>query len=183
MIKGKRSPRFLRKGESETNSTAITRRCLSFCRKTPTRARCIAAVCRLLPWLCVALYGALLLYNVICFDWPRMLRVTLIPLSALVVGSVFRAVLNCPRPYDVDREITPLLSHHSGRSFPSRHCVSACVIATAFWYTNLWLGVVTACMALCVAVSRVLCGVHFVKDVLAGLLFGFGWGALLFSIF
>ena len=45
-------------------------------------------------------------------------------------------------------------------------------IAAAVWYVLPPLGAVLAVLAVIIAVSRVVTGVHFVSDVLAGLAFG-----------
>ena len=56
---------------------------------------------------------------------------------------------------------------------PSRHCFSAAAIAATVWYVLPPLGAVLAVLAaVVIAVSRVVTGVHFVSDVLAGLAFG-----------
>ena len=55
---------------------------------------------------------------------------------------------------------------------PSRHCFSAAAIAATVWYVLPPLGAVLAVLAVIIAVSRVVTGVHFVSDVLAGLAFG-----------
>ena len=55
---------------------------------------------------------------------------------------------------------------------PSRHCFSAAAIAAVVWYVLPPLGAVLAVLAVIIAVSRVVTGVHFVSDVLAGLAFG-----------
>ena len=60
----------------------------------------------------------------------------------------------------------------TGQSMPSRHCFSAAAIAAAVWYVLPPLGAVLAVLAVIIAVSRVVTGVHFVSDVLAGLAFG-----------
>lgn len=55
---------------------------------------------------------------------------------------------------------------------PSRHCFSAAAIAAAVWYVLPPVGTALAVLAVVIAISRVITGVHFVSDVLAGLAFG-----------
>lgn len=58
----------------------------------------------------------------------------------------------------------------SGESMPSRHTASAFIIAITVFYFNRYLGIVAIIIATLIALSRVLAGVHFIRDVLAGLL-------------
>ncbi len=99
--------------------------------------------------------------------------VIVIPAITFCLVSVIRKIFNKPRPYEV-LEIKPLIYKDKlGKSFPSRHCASAFVISVCIMlYINLWVGLAFVLMSVCVAVSRVLAGVHFVRDVLFGSVFG-----------
>ena len=57
---------------------------------------------------------------------------------------------------------------------PSRHCFSAAAIMVAAFTVWVPLGVAACLLAAVVAVTRVLTGVHYPSDVLAGLAFGAG---------
>jgi undecaprenyl-diphosphatase len=63
-------------------------------------------------------------------------------------------------------------------SFPSNHSVIAGASAMAIWALHRTLGWVAAICALAAAASRVIVGVHYVHDVLAGLALGalVSWG-------
>ena len=95
-----------------------------------------------------------------------------VPASAFVVGTLVRKLIDRPRPYTA-LGFTPLFpKDKTGQSMPSRHCFSAAAIAATVWYVLPPLGAVLAVLAVIIAVSRVVTGVHFVSDVLAGLAFG-----------
>ncbi|MBR7092805.1 MAG: phosphatase PAP2 family protein [Clostridia bacterium] len=158
---------------------SVTQRCLAFCRRTPGRTARITLACRLLPWLTVALYGGLLLFWALQKQPEQFWRVLLIPLGELAAATLLRFALDLPRPCEKE-DIVPLLPHRPGRSCPSRHASSAAVITCACFYTCWPLGVAAAVLALIVAGTRVVSGVHAVRDVVCGLLFGGLWGALLF---
>jgi len=66
----------------------------------------------------------------------------------------------------------------AGKSFPSRHAACAGVIAVTALKTLPPLGVFLSLVALGICLSRVLAGVHFLRDVVAGLLLGAGIGVL-----
>ena len=90
-----------------------------------------------------------------------------VPLAALILVTVLRHVFHAPRPYD-QMNYYPLISHKPGNSFPSRHTASSVIIAMAFWYVCQPLGIIAAALAVLVGISRVVAGLHYPRDVLAG---------------
>lgn len=117
-------------------------------------------------------YPALIVLLALRHD-PRLVRVLVIP--ATVFGSVtlLRLVINAPRPYE-KLSITPLITREgAGHSFPSRHAASAAVIAATF--LTVWppAGVLMTLVALSISALRLLAGIHFLRDVIVGFLFGF----------
>ena len=104
--------------------------------------------------------------------WAQLGITAVVPAAAFVVGTALRAAIDRPRPY-TKYGFAPLFpKDKTGQSMPSRHCFSAAAIAAAVWYVLPPLGTVLAVLAVVIAVSRVITGVHFVSDVLAGLAFG-----------
>ena len=107
----------------------------------------------------------------------RLWRTILVPAVVFLGGSWLRARLNFPRPYEVYHTAALNGKTLSGQSFPSRHMFSASVLMMcAFW---LWAPA-GWCMAAVVAILgplRVLVGVHFIRDVAAGIALGVlcGW--------
>ena len=96
------------------------------------------------------------------------------PAAVFVLGTLLRAAINRPRPYET-LNFTPLFSKDTkGQSMPSRHCFSAAAIVAAAFTVWVPLGVAACLLAAVVAVTRVLTGVHYPSDVLAGLAFGAG---------
>ena len=90
--------------------------------------------------------------------------------------AALRARLDRPRPYD-QPGFTPLVQKDThGRSFPSRHALSAAVLAMVWLYFYPAVGWCMIVIALLIAVVRVLTGVHHIRDVAAGLALGFACG-------
>lgn len=142
----------------------------------PAALRALRAANRLLPVLAGLCYLALLGQLALLGD-GRFFRAAGVPAAAFVLGSALRAALNRPRPYEA-YGLAPLVRKETkGRSFPSRHLLSAAVIAAAGWWLSPPLGFAMTLMAALLAPARVLAGVHFVRDVAAGAALGaaLGW--------
>lgn len=126
-------------------------------------------------------YPVLLIYLIMRHD-SRFLHVLLTPLISFLLLSIFRDWLNAPRPYEV-LDIQPLIHKNTkGHSFPSRHVFSIAVIACAYGYIIAWAGIIGILLAIFMAYIRVLGGVHFPRDVIAGLLIGIMAGIIGFII-
>ncbi|WP_449202912.1 phosphatase PAP2 family protein [Streptococcus thoraltensis] len=106
-------------------------------------------------------------------------KTILVPGLSFLLISVFRKVINQPRPYE-RWHTSPIMSRDGlGESFPSRHVFSASVISMSFLAQFVWLGILLLMMTLGLAICRVLGGVHYPKDVLVGYLLGVFCGMLL----
>lgn len=101
------------------------------------------------------------------------LAVVVIRLLAMLLSAGLKELVDRPRPADV-----PALTHVTTASFPSGHALGS----AALWATLAWLlsrsrlaglaGWFALVVPLLVGASRVLLGVHFPSDVVAGLLLG-----------
>lgn len=109
-------------------------------------------------------------------------KIILIPAGGFIFLSILRQLLNAPRPYE-RYDISPLISRKkTGDSFPSRHMYSATVIAMCGLLLNSYLGMFLLFLAIALGVLRVIGGVHFPRDVIAGFIWGMVCGMLLFII-
>lgn len=126
---------------------------------------------KILTELIYVLYPLLVIYLAVSWD-HRLLRVFLVPAVSFILLSFFRNRINAPRPYEA-LKIQPLIHKATkGHSFPSRHVFCVAIIAWAYGYIVPWIGIVLTVVAVLMAYIRVLGGVHFPRDVAAGLLIG-----------
>ena len=92
----------------------------------------------------------------------------LVPAVSFVVVTLFRKIVNEPRPYE-KYDLPPVIDKDAGgKSFPSRHVFSVFVIAVTVFVRNPAAGCILAMIGIMIAVIRVIGGVHTVWDVTAG---------------
>ena len=108
-------------------------------------------------------------------------QAVLVPAVSFVVVTLFRKIVNEPRPYE-KYDLPPVIDKDTGgKSFPSRHVFSIFVIGGSIWVINKIFGTVILVMGLFLAVIRVITGVHFPKDVAAGAVIGFVCSMAMFN--
>lgn len=145
----------------------------------PTAIRCLQAINSLLTKIMYLVYPLMLVY-LFCTQSSRVTAFILIPAISFVLVSFARKLLNSPRPYET-WDITPLiLKNTKGNSMPSRHVFSATIISMALLRLHIILGIFFLILSLAIAICRVLGGVHYPRDVIAGFLVGIASGLLLF---
>ena len=106
----------------------------------------------------------------------------LVPFISFILVTIFRNIKNAKRPYEV-YGFKPLLNKDSlGKSFPSRHTFSAFVIATSILSINLPIGATLLLLGVIIAISRVVLGLHFIKDVVFGAIIGIVCGIVCFIV-
>ena len=121
----------------------------------------------------------------LCFFRSRGSLVEVIVGAAVpfVFVSIVRRLIRAPRPYELYDFYENLPKDKSGSSFPSRHAFSAFVIGTLAMPHSIILGVCVLALGVILSVARVLLGIHFIRDILAGALVGAISGILALLIF
>lgn len=126
---------------------------------------------RLPTLVCAAAYLLALLHLMLLRD-IRLFRALIVPAACFILCTVLRPVIGRQRPYDrFDAEPVGRYRRGKGKSMPSRHTASAAAIALAAAYVFSSPAVTLAMGLLCalIACLRVLCGQHYISDVLAAL--------------
>lgn len=102
----------------------------------------------------------------------RVIPLVAAPAVSFLLVSFFRGRYDAVRPYEKYGFVPLVPKDTQGKSFPSRHVFSIFVIATVTCYIWLLPGILLLLLGMILALLRVVMGVHFPKDVLAGALIG-----------
>ncbi len=130
-------------------------------------ARLLCAANRLLTYFCYMLYPVLLIWLAARLD-GRFWKALLVPGISFVLLTLVRKRLNFPRPYEV-LDIHPIIKKDTqGKSMPSRHVFSMFVIGATYLWILPPAGGLLLVLGVLLAGIRVIGGVHFPRDVLAG---------------
>lgn len=126
-------------------------------------------------WMMYLAYPMLLAYLFFFGKYSSYFSFTkalLVPGISFVLLSVVRKLINRPRPYEKFGVAPVIKKDTKGQSFPSRHVFSATIIAMTFLLMSpwSWLGVIFLFVSIALAIVRVVSGVHFISDVIAGIL-------------
>ena len=146
-------------------------------RDDPKRARAVHRANKILTVVIFVAYPCLLLWLLWQKDM-RLYKAICVPLDGFIIVTVVRAWINRKRPYEIFELPSVIPKDTKGHSWPSRHVFSAAVIAFTFWFVCPAAGIVFLLMTVAIAWIRVVSGVHFISDVVAGFLF-----AAFFSLF
>lgn len=141
---------------------------LTYIRLHPLYLKTILLINKVFPLIITMIYPMILIY--LYLTSSNLLIPTLIkPLIAFISVTIFRKIINRPRPYET-MNINPLVMHKQGQSFPSRHALSAMIIALVCINIHPLLGLFMTILAISICLSRILTGTHYISDVLTSII-------------
>lgn len=101
--------------------------------------------------------------------------------ARFVIVEIIRYLIRRPRPFLIHS--VHQLVQESSYSFPSGHATFYFALATVAYILNKKLGVIFFLIAAIISVSRIVVGVHYPSDIIAGGLLGIIISIVLFLIF
>ena len=125
-----------------------------------------------------ALFAVRLLLLFLGGDHLSAIKIAAVAAVPFLTVSVARKIINAKRPYELIGDFPHRPKSKSGESFPSRHTFSAFLIATLLLPWIPLVGIALYLVGVLLAASRVLLGIHFLRDVIAGALLGAACGAI-----
>lgn len=103
-------------------------------------------------------------------------------LLSLIIGNMWlKPLFARPRPFYANTDILLLIPAPPDFSFPSGHTMSSFAAATVILAGNKRLGIPAVIFAAVIAFSRMYLYVHYMSDIIAGMLIGVVFG--MFSIY
>lgn len=149
--------------------------------RRPETARLINQVDRALVYI-VAIAYFVMLFVVYITGNDHFWRALIVPAITFAIVTAIRELADKPRPYEL-YDIHPIIEKDTrGKSLPSRHMASAIIIACAFTWVSVPLGVIGFVMCAVIAFTRIIGGVHFPRDIVAAALISGICGLLGFVI-
>lgn len=103
-------------------------------------------------------------------------------LSRLVITEIIRAFYCSPRPFAVDT-VNQLLIHDYTGSFPSGHAAFFFALAMAIFFFQKKWSILFFTGAVLIGLSRVIAGIHWPLDILAGAIVGIISALVIYSLF
>ena len=95
--------------------------------------------------------------------------------SSWVLSSALKFIFQISRPYEV-LNVVPYV-YEGGFSFPSSHAAMFGALTYCVFYLNKKAGYIFLVLTLVIGISRIVLGVHYPSDILAGFALGafIGW--------
>jgi undecaprenyl-diphosphatase len=104
-------------------------------------------------------------------------------LAGIVVFRQMKLISKRPRPYKVEPHCWAMIAPPDRFSFPSGHSMTAFSITVTIGHFYPELRWVLIVLALSIAASRIILGMHYLTDVVAGAAIGIGLGMASLSLF
>lgn len=141
------------------------------------KKKCLSLIGKICVGLNVVFFALVLAILALGDEWWDSVIVAQVAAIGYLTVTLLRKLLDRPRPYEVYDFYIEKPKEKHGQSFPSRHCYSAFVITTLAWLVSPLVTLGLFVLGGLICVTRVLCGIHFVRDVLVGGLIGVAFGA------
>lgn len=108
-----------------------------------------------------------------CINQKTAMRLGMAFIAGNGLNAALKWIFHAPRPYWIDTAVKPL-SSESSFGIPSGHAMMSTIFygRIALWLKKNWLTILIASIIILIGFSRLFLGVHFLSDVIAGVVFG-----------
>jgi undecaprenyl-diphosphatase len=104
-------------------------------------------------------------------------------LAGILVFRQLKLISKRPRPYQVEPHCWSMITSQDRFSFPSGHSMTAFSIMVSVGHFYPDLQVILLVLAVSIAASRIILGMHYLTDVIAGAAIGIGLGLASLCLF
>ena len=113
-------------------------------------------------------------------EW--LIPMVLVPGFGFLAVTFIRSGINAKRPYEALEFEPSIMKDTTGHSFPSRHAFSIFMIAITYFFVDKGSGILVGFMGVLLCILRVLGGVHYIRDVVAGAFSAVIYGAICYCM-
>lgn len=100
-----------------------------------------------------------------------------------LVAAIIKSIALAPRPQILLENINVLVKYTGYDSIPSGHATFFAALATIIFLYHRKVGIYFGIGALLIGLSRIIAGIHFPIDILAGYILGMGISFLIYELF
>jgi len=126
------------------------------------------------------LWGVIgIIFTIIGFieqDFTHLITFVSAFFQSFLVYYIIKNLMKRERPFKQIENIERLDKTGHGFSFPSGHCHHSTILVGLIWlsfYNHLWFIIILLGYNIIVGLSRIILGVHFISDVIVGVLEGY----------
>jgi undecaprenyl-diphosphatase len=113
----------------------------------------------------------------------ELFLITLSVASAWIGAHVLKQIIGGLRPFEFFDYVEPLFIYGGGDTFPSGHATIFAALALMIIFLHKKVGIVFAILAFLISLGRVIAGVHYPADMIAGWIIGLSVSYLVYWAF
>lgn len=126
----------------------------------------------IIPWFVGFFFCVLIIFSYKRTVWPFVFS-SLVLLSASFLSTKLKILFNFQRPFEIYQTIQPVFLTYGFGSFPSSHALFFAALTTLSFFFLKRFSYFFLIVSFVIGVARIVAGVHFFFDVLAGWILGF----------